>query len=203
MRNALLVAPVTLLLAACVTPAETHMHAVASLDPDQRPDVATVIFVRAPNTCDEGSPFVIIDDAGQFVGESAPGTKFSFRVAPGSHAFVTWQPYAELHSERYPNLNQVGAVAGTFEAGRWYVVEVQIANSPVAGRRACAAYPWLGMRLVDPSRDEELAMALAAANPVEAERAAGQAEIDAEPDDLQRHLALGRAKLARRASVER
>jgi hypothetical protein len=197
-RTALLVAPLTLVLSACVTPAETHMHAVASLNPDARPDAATIVFVRAPNTCDEGSPFVIIDDAGEFVGESAPGTKFSFPVAPGPHSFVTWQPYGELRSERYPNMNQVGVVAGTFEAGRWYVIEVQIANSPVAGRRACAAYPWLAMRLVQPSRDEELAMALAAASPVEADHAAGQAEIDAEPAELQRHLAMGRAKLARR-----
>jgi hypothetical protein len=197
-RIALLVAPLTLLLSACVTPAETHMHTVASLDPDARPDAATVVFVRAPSPCDEGSPFVIIDDVGEFVGESAPGTKFSFPIAPGPHSFVTWQPYAEIQSEKYPNVNQVGVVAGTFEAGRWYVVEVQIANSPMAGRHACAAYPWLGMRLVEPSRDEELAMALAAAAPVQADHAAGQAEIDAAPADLQRHLALGRAKLARR-----
>ncbi len=141
---------------------------------------------------------MIIDDVGISVGESAPGTKFSYRVAPGPHSFVTWQPFGELRSEKYPNMNQVGVVAGGFEAGRWYVVEVQLANSPVAGRHACAAYPWLGMRLVEPSRDEELAMALAAASPVEADLSAGQAEINAEPDDLQRHLAMGRAKLARR-----
>ncbi len=99
MRIALLVGPLTLLVSACVTPVETHMHSVSSIDPDARPDVATIIFVRAPNACDEGAPFVIIDDVGHFVGESAPGTKFSYRVAPGPHSFVTWQPFGELRSE--------------------------------------------------------------------------------------------------------
>lgn len=174
------------------------MHAVAELNPDARPDAATVVFVRAPNACDEGSPFIVIDEAGEFVGESAPGTKFTFHLAPGQHSFVTWQPYGEIHSETYPNVNQVGVVSASFEAGRWYVVEIAIANSPMAVRHSCARYPWLAMRLVDPSRDEELAMALAAATPVEADLAAGQAEIDAAPADLQRHLAMGREKLARR-----
>jgi hypothetical protein len=195
-RIAPLLAPLTFILSACVTPVESHMHPVASLDPDSRPDAATVVFVRAPNACDEGSPFIVIDEAGDFVGESAPGTKFSFRMAPGQHSFVTWQPYGEIHSETYPNVNQVGVVSGSFEAGRWYVVEVKMANSPTAVRHSCARYPWLAMRLVDPSRDEELA--IAAANPIEADHSAGQAEINASPSELQRHLAMGREKLARR-----
>jgi hypothetical protein len=182
--------------AGCAHQQPLLMHRVPSLSLAAPPDAALVVFARASSACDEGSPFLVADEALRFLGESAPATKFAARVAPGHRAFFTWQPFGDLPRDKYP-VNQVGAVEGDFEAGRTYYVDVSIANDPYGVHRSCGRYTWLKLRLVDPAADADFAAAFADAVSWEPDTAKGQHALDVAGDDTAQHVALGMRKLRR------
>ena len=63
----------------------------APSDPDPElapPNRARVVFVRT--TSGVGGAYLVIDENGRFLGESAAGTRFSVWVAAGAHYFIAW-----------------------------------------------------------------------------------------------------------------
>jgi hypothetical protein len=83
---------VTLLVCGCLggNPQLAYMRAAppgANLELAP-PGQARVVFVSESRFV--GGAFLIIDEKGRFVGESAPGTRFCVLVAPGGHYFISW-----------------------------------------------------------------------------------------------------------------
>jgi hypothetical protein len=74
------------------------------------PGKARVVFVS--NSRFAGGAFPIIDEGGRFIGESAPGTRFSSLVAPGGHYFIAW------------GTGRTEALHASLSAGRTYWVLV-------------------------------------------------------------------------------
>lgn len=183
-------------LASCASTAPSPMRPATTLDATAPTDAALVMFVRGANPCDEGSPFRIVDDASHFIGDSAPATKFAVRVTPGHHAFFAWQPFGDVPMGLYPNANQVGAVQGYFDAGHVYYVDVRITNSEFATRKTCFRYFWIGLRFQDPSTDQDMARALADAEPRAVDSTLAAHALD-DSDSVARHVAKGMQKLNR------
>jgi hypothetical protein len=68
-----------------------YMRLSSMVDADLRavsPGKARVVFLRGADA--RGGTYLIIDEAGHFVGETTPNTRFFVDVAPGSHYFIGW-----------------------------------------------------------------------------------------------------------------
>src|SRR5579883_2690291 len=79
----------SLLLPACERPLPPAM-ARASAMPQGEAGSSQIVFVRPVSPCDAGDYSTIVDAAGHFVGQLAPGTRFAASVAPGPHVFYAW-----------------------------------------------------------------------------------------------------------------
>jgi hypothetical protein len=181
---------------ACLSPKLALMSPVSALDVYPPGDDALVVFVREPSPCDGGEAFRLVDDGLRFVGESAPGSKFTVHVPAGHHAFFAWQPSGDLPPDQFPLVNQVGAVEGELAAGHVYYVTVAIANDRFGIRKTCSNYQWLALRAVDPG-DADLKQSMATAQAWTPDLAAGQRVVDADRDEVLRHIELGKRKLRR------
>ena len=181
---------------ACLTPKLGLMAPVAALSVDAPPDAALVVFVRETSPCDGGEAYRLVDEGARFLGESAPGSKFAVRVPAGRHAFFAWQPSGDLPPDQFPFVNQVGAVDGDFAAGRVYYVNVVLANDRFGLRKSCSNYQWLALRLVA-AGDPEMKRTLVDAQAWVPDTAAGQRVVDADRDEVLRHIELGKRKLRR------
>jgi hypothetical protein len=186
----------SLALAGCLSPKLALMSPVSALDVDAPHDAALVVFVRESSPCDGGEAFRIVDEGARFLGESAPASKFSVRMPAGHHAFFAWQPSGDLPPDQFPWVNQVGAIEGELAAGRIYYVTVAIANDRFGIRKTCSNYQWLALR-VTAEDDADLKRTMAAAQAWAPDTAAGQRVVDAERDDVIRHIELGKRKLRR------
>jgi hypothetical protein len=172
------------------------MAPAQALDMSAPADAARVVFVRESSPCDGGEAFRIVDEGVRFLGESAPASKFTVRLPPGHRAFFAWQPSGDLPPDQFPFVNQVGAVEADLAAGRVYYVTVAIANDRFGIRKTCSNYQWLALRLVDAS-DPEMTETLKAAQAWIPDMTAGQRVVDAERDEVLRHIELGKRKLRR------
>jgi len=172
------------------------MAPVPALSADAPPDAALVVFVRESSPCDGGEAYRLVDEGVRFLGESAPGSKFAVRVPAGRHAFFAWQPSGDLPPDQFPFVNQVGAVDGDFAAGRVYYVNVVLANDRFGLRKTCSNYQWLALRLVD-AGDAEMKRTLVDAQAWVPDTGAGQRVVDADRDEVLRHIELGKRKLRR------
>lgn len=181
---------------ACASSGSKLMRPAMLLDTTAPADAALVVFVRASDPCDGGEPFRIVDTQHRFIGESTPSTKFAVRIPPGPHEFFVWQPFGDIPRDLHPEVNQVGALQGDFQAGQTYTVEVKITNAAHGVRKTCFAYQWLAMHRVDPG-EPRIADALAKALPLVPDAARGQAAVEAEPRVVQEHIDLGKQKLNR------
>lgn len=182
--------------AACLSPKLALMAPVSALDVNAPGDAALVVFVRESSPCDGGEAFRLVDDGLRFLGESAPASKFTVRLPAGHHAFFAWQPSGDLPPDQFPFVNQVGAVEGELAAGHVYYVSVAIANDRFGIRKTCSNYQWLALRSVDPG-DADLKHVMASAQAWVPDTAAGQRVVDADRDEVVRHIELGKRKLRR------
>jgi hypothetical protein len=180
---------------ACLSPKLPLMAPVSALDVTPS-DSAVVVFSRESSPCDGGEAFRLVDDRVRFLGDSAPASKFAVRIPPGRHAFFAWQPSGDLPPDQFPFVNQVGAVEADFASGRVYYVTIAIANDRFGIRKTCSNYQWLALRLTD-SGDPDLKRTLSDAQAWVPDTAAGQRVVDAERDEVVRHIELGKRKLRR------
>jgi hypothetical protein len=171
-----------------------YMHPVVGPSMVAPPEgEAAVVFLRRATACDYGSWFLVIDEHGHYVGDSMPGSTFAVTYPAGDHAFFAWDPDAELDVERYPYLNQVGAVRAQLDAGRTYVVTVGTQQSPFGERgRTCSPYPWVHLKLVPL---ESVSGVLSETKTFVPDRAAGEAVIARDRALIERHVGMGMAKL--------
>jgi hypothetical protein len=94
MRLTVGLAMLLLSVAACsigVVANSPYMRPSSMVDADLRPvppGKARVVFLRGADA--RGGTYLILDEAGHFVGETSPNTRFSVDVAPGSHHFIGW-----------------------------------------------------------------------------------------------------------------
>jgi len=181
---------------ACLTPKLALMAPVSALDVNAPADAALVVFVRESSACDGGEAFRLVDENVRFVGESAPASKFSVRLPAGRHAFFAWQPSGDLPPDQFPFVNQVGAVEADLAPGHVYYVTVAIANDRFGIRKTCSNYQWIALRLVDPG-DADLKQTMSGAQAWVPDTAGGQRVVDAERDEVIRHMELGKRKLRR------
>lgn len=183
-------------LAGCLSPKLALMSPISALDVNAPGDAALVVFLRESSPCDGGEAFRVVDEGARFLGESAPASKFAVRMPAGHHAFFAWQPSGDLPPDQFPWVNQVGAVEGELAAGRVYYVTVAIANDRFGIRKTCSNYQWLALRVTEPG-DPDLKRTMAGAQAWAPDTAAGQRVVDAERDDVFRHIELGKLKLRR------
>jgi hypothetical protein len=184
------------LATACASPQSPLMRPVMLLNVTPVADSALVVFLRESNPCDGGDPFRIVDDAGRFLGEAIPNSKFEVRMPPGHHAFFAWQPNGDLPRDLYPDANQVGALEADLGAGRTYTVEVSIANDTHGVRKTCFGYQFLALHFVD-ATTPSVAEALDNAAPFLPDVVKGQAAVEQDRTSVSAHIALGMRKLDR------
>ena len=186
--------------AACTAAQPAFMLPVATIDTVAPPDAARIVFVRESSPCDQGEPFRLVDERLDFLGDIPPGSKFAVLIPPGHHTFFAWQPLGDIPPEQYPLVNQVGVVQGDFAAGRAYYMAVSIENGPFALRKTCDPYQWLALRRVDPA-DAATARLLASAKSWVQDDGAGQRAVDADREEVARHVSLGMQALHSPAEV--
>jgi len=182
--------------AACLTPKRALMSPISALDVDPPADGALVVFVRESSPCDGGEDFRVVDEGARFLGDSAPASTFAVRLPPGRHEFFAWQPSGDLPPDQFPFVNQVGAVGAELAPGHVYYVTVVIANDRFGIRRTCSNYQWLALRLVDPG-DADLKLTISGTRAWAPDTAAGQRVVDADRNEVARHIELGKRKLRR------
>jgi hypothetical protein len=168
-----------------------YMHAVDRATVALRPDEAAVVFVRPPSACDTSGWFTVVDERGAYVGDSMPESNFTVAVPAGEHTFIAWEPYGELHLQRYPWLNQVGAVHGRFDPGATYFVDVGTSGGAFEMRHTCSTYHRVELHLVP-----DVGNALNETKAFLPDRGAGGAELSTQREEVERHIALGMQKLA-------
>lgn len=72
------------------TPTSRYMHPVAAMGPLKAPPgQAMVIFVR-PSGFASGIKVMVLNQQGQFIGESLAKTHFGVALPPGRHVFISW-----------------------------------------------------------------------------------------------------------------
>jgi hypothetical protein len=122
MRPVLLLGGLLLSAAACA-PATPPVHPapLARCDDPAPPDLARVVFERAPvdsgpRTRDANQrPLHVVDTDGQLLGDLPQQTWFAQNLEPGAHTFFAWH-------DGYLNRHHVSALPLTLEAGHTYFV---------------------------------------------------------------------------------
>jgi hypothetical protein len=100
------------LTAGCGTATSPYMRPVAGPEPmGAPPNKARVVFVR-PSSMAYGVIFTIIDERGNFLGDSTANGRFSVFLDPGEHYFIVWTETTET-------------AKATLAPGRTYYVEVR------------------------------------------------------------------------------
>jgi hypothetical protein len=153
---------------------------------------ASVVFVRPVSACDTADYLVISDSHGRFVGNVAPGTKVAIAVAPGQHTFYGWNNL-DLRFGTEPNFNPATAERVNAVEGQTYYVAL-VAFRPCHQARSISE-----MALVAPGGGlwGDVQDWLKSTTPIQVDRQAGQAALDARPALLQTYLELGEWKLRR------
>jgi urease beta subunit len=149
----------------------------------------SVVFVQPETPCDGLGFSVVVDDHGRFVGNVASGTRVAVAVRPGTHVFYSWS-VLDLRFERDQNINMSAATRVRVGPSETKYVGI----GPLLGRRQCLDLPVMEMTELTPAQVDG---ALQATQPVVADRAAGQADLDSKPFLLRTNLELGRWKLER------
>jgi len=152
---------------------------------------ASVVFVRPESSCDKGDYSIVVDDHGRFVGNVAPGTQVAIPVKPGTHTFYAWSSL-DLRVEREPSFNSVAAARVNAVASQTAYVTLTVSRPHFE----CFDWAWVEMTTRD-LLSTDLQTWIHTTRPVVADRAAGQAALNARPALLQTDLELGQAKLQR------
>jgi hypothetical protein len=101
--------------------ASPYMRPVQGPEPrDVPPNLARVTFVR-PSNFQLANVFTIIDERGDFLGDSTGNGRFSVLFEPGEHYFIAWTESTET-------------VKATLAPGRTYYVEVRPTWGTFKGR---------------------------------------------------------------------
>jgi hypothetical protein len=100
-------------------PQRTELRYVADRPEPIPPGYAQVVFARYANT-GSSETFIIVNDRGDFVGETPAETRLVVNVPEGKNTFVGW--WHKVSGD----YGQVSAVTGTLKAGEVYLVLVSI-----------------------------------------------------------------------------
>jgi hypothetical protein len=158
------------------------------------PSEASIVFVKPTSPCDHATYEVIVDERGHFVGNLAPGTRVALPVPPGPHTFYNWS--STLDQVRVEQLPAGYVAVG---AERLVAIAGQVHHVALVVVPPCwQAYT--RTRLVPPRSGlwDDLQGWLSSTRAVVADRAAGQAALDANPALLQTYIELGQRQMARR-----
>jgi hypothetical protein len=126
------------------------MHPTDARVPAASSAEAIVVFVFPSTPCDTQDYVVVVDEKGRWLGDVSARTRFFARVEPGEHLFFAW-PHQELESLKYPDYNQVGAMAATIDAGKTYYVEVATGHyAERVLKSVCPRYPSVQLFAIAP-----------------------------------------------------
>ncbi|MFI5302144.1 MAG: hypothetical protein ACHREM_28975 [Polyangiales bacterium] len=188
MKRAAIASLTSLLVSGCasVNVADSHMH-LAPGPVSHDPTMALVVVARPRTPCDNSDRFLIVDDAGRFVGESIAGGRFELEVTPGAHAFYAWDPEQKWIVAKFPTYDDAGGVAVTVEPGASRVV---LASRPNVGRlrgRACNTLAPIRLRVADAEEIDGVIESTTLLVTVDAPTF--------EPGEVERHVERARARM--------
>jgi hypothetical protein len=82
-----------------------------------------LVFLWPSDSCEGGGYHVITTRDGRFIGTVGRGTRLETTVAPGSYAFMTWNPEMERFG-RAPSISDTGVLRADVSAGQTYFVRL-------------------------------------------------------------------------------
>jgi hypothetical protein len=183
-----------LVLAACGTSLPPAM-APAGATPDARD---SLVFLRPRSACDTGDYTVVVDDAGKFVANVAPGARVGVALPPGPHVLYAWSS-RDVRYDKEPTFNPVSATRVQAAEGAARYLELRVLVRSDANKNRCYPYAPVAFHHVPAGAAGEM---LATTEPMRvADPAAGQADLEGNPERLKEHLAYGAQRLERREEV--
>jgi hypothetical protein len=176
-------------------------------------DLARVVFLWPPTSCDAAGHYTIVDDTGRFLGNITSGTRVSVDVSQGSHTFLAWNPRREA-DQGTPTAIEVAVMHATVFKGATYYVQVAFGEWGMRGPVTSYSRPrWgLGMHRRCASRDPVLLAATSGPQlelwmqrleAYEPDLGQGQRWLDQDPATTQEHIEIANRRWSRILPADR
>lgn len=202
-RTTLLLALSCAMLGCAGTPRFMRRAAPASSTPLD-PGAAKVVLIWNAQPCETGGAYVIVDDAHRFLANLSKGTRAEVLLKPGEHLIIAWNPERE-RGRGIQAREDIAVLPATLAPGYVYFVQLRFRPEDVSrtgfasghhAGRACG-YRFMALTPIRPGTPQwnELGGWMRDTIPVQAIESEGQAFLDENPEPVQEHFEIARARL--------